>query len=83
MEKEKIQLVESIKNIKQQISEMDKKQKKFGAQSARTRTEMAKMMKDEAYRMIQQIAENDKVLETFYLRRPLPPRQAHRRRQPA
>ena len=75
MEKEKIQLVESIKNIKQQISEMDKKQKKFGAQSARTRTEMAKMMKDEAYRMIQQIAENDKVLETFYLRRPLPPRR--------
>lgn len=70
MDRERAQLVENIKNMKKQLSDMEVKQQKFGAQSARKRSEMATMMKNEAYRMLENIARNDEVLELFYLKLP-------------
>ena len=69
-EKERDILIETIRNIKQQIKELDIKQKKFGAQSAKRRTEMATMMKTEAFRILEKITQNDEILESFYLSRP-------------
>ena len=74
-EKEKTQLTESIKNIKRQLIEIEAKQRKFGSQSAKTRTEMATMMKSEAYRLLEKIIQNDRVLEYFYLSRPFAQKQ--------
>lgn len=69
-EKEKDNLIENIRNMKQQIKDLDIKQKKFGAQSAKRRTEMATMMKTEAFRILEKITQNDEILESFYLSRP-------------
>ena len=74
-EKEKTQLLVSIQNIKKQLNEIEVKQRKFGSQSAKTRTEMATMMKSEAYRLLEKIIQNDRVLEYFYLKRPFAQRQ--------
>ena len=69
-EKERDILIETIRSIKQQIKNLDLKQKKFGAQSANRRTEMATMMKTEAFRILEKITQNDEILESFYLSRP-------------
>ena len=69
-EKERINLIETIKNIKQQIKDLDLQQKKFGAQSAKRRTEMATMMKSEAFKILEKITKNDEILESFYLSSP-------------
>lgn len=42
IEKEKSQLADSLKQIRQQICLMEEKQKKFGVQSAKTREEMTR-----------------------------------------
>ena len=70
LEKEKAQLVEGAKYAKRQIRELEEKQKKFGARSAKTRDDMTKMMKEEAYALLDRITENDNLLENIYLKRP-------------
>ena len=70
IEKEKGQLAESVKMIKKQIKELEEKQKKFGAQSAKTRDDMTRMMRNEAYTLLDKITENDKLLQRFYLKKP-------------
>ena len=70
LEKEKAQLIEGAKNAKRQIREMEEKQKKFGARSAKTRDDLTKMMKEEAYTLLDRITENDNLLESIYLKRP-------------
>ena len=70
IEKEKGQLAESVKMIKKQIKELEEKQKKFGAQSAKTRDDMTRMMRNEAYGLLDKITENDKLLHRFYLNEP-------------
>ena len=68
IEKEKGQLVDQVKQIKKQIKELEEKQKKFGAQSAKTRNEMTRMMRNEAYTLLEKITQNDKLLQKFYLK---------------
>ena len=70
IEKEKGQLADSVKLIKKQIKELEEKQKKFGAQSAKTREDMTRMMRNEAYDLLDKITENDKLLHRFYLNKP-------------
>ena len=62
IEKEKAILVDQVKAIKKQIVELEDKQKKFGAQSAKTRGEMTRMMRNEAFTLLDKITENDKVM---------------------
>ena len=69
IEKEKSQLHDQVKQIKKQIRELEEKQKKFGAQSAKTRNEMTRMMRNEAYMLLDKIQENDKLLQKFYLKK--------------
>ena len=61
IEKEKAILVDQVKAIKKQIIELEDKQKKFGAQSAKTRGEMTRMMRNEAFTLLDKITDNDKV----------------------
>ena len=68
IEKEKAQLVDQVKQIKKQIRELEDKQKKFGAQSAKTRSEMTRMMRNEAFTLLDKINENDELLHRFYLK---------------
>ena len=70
IEKEKSQLADGVKLIKKQIQDMEEKQKKFGVQSAKKRDEMTRMMKNEAYGLLAKITENDKLLQSIYLKRP-------------
>ena len=70
IEKEKSQLIDGVKTTKNQIRDMEEKQKKFGIRSANTRNDMTKMMKDEAYGLLNKITENDHVLQSIYLKRP-------------
>ena len=69
-EKEKCQLEYEVKLIKSQIRDMEEKQKKFGVQSEKKREEMARMMKNEAYILLEKITENDKVFHGTYLNQP-------------
>ena len=69
IEKEKSQLHDQVKQIKKQIRELEEKQKKFGAQSAKTRNEMTRMMRNEAYMLLDKIQENDRLLQKFYLKK--------------
>ena len=57
-----------MRQIKKQIRELEDKQKKFGAQSAKTRGEMTRMMRNEAYNLLDKITENDNLLQRFYLK---------------
>ena len=68
--KETEQIAEVVKTIKSQIAELEEKQRRFGAQSAKTRAEMSKVMKDEAYALLDKIAKTDEVLQTLYLKTP-------------
>ena len=70
VEKEKTQLVDNVKLIKKQIRDMEEKQKKFGVQSAKTRDDMTRMMKNEAYALLDKITANDQLLQSIYLKRP-------------
>ena len=47
---QKLYLLNTIKDMKQQLNNMEMKQRKFGNQSAKTRSEMAAMMREEAVR---------------------------------
>ena len=49
---------------------MEDKQRKFGAQSAKKRDEMSRMMKNEAYLLLEKLTKNDKVFQGIYLKRP-------------
>lgn len=69
-EKEQSQLVENIKTIKTQLADLELKQKKFGIRSEKTRTEMATMMKTEAFNLLEKLNKNDEILQTLYLNRP-------------
>lgn len=70
LQKEKLTLVDDIKGIKKQIRDLEEKQKKYGAQSAKTREDMTRMMKDEAMHLLDRIQGNDNLLQRIYLNRP-------------
>ena len=50
MHDQKLYLLNTIEDMKQQLNNMEMKQRKFGNQSAKTRSEMAAMMREEAVR---------------------------------
>ena len=70
LEKEKVNLVGEIKNLKKAIKDLEEKQKKYGAQSAKTREDMTRMMKGEAMHLLNRIQANDNLLQKIYLNRP-------------